>query len=215
MQRNISGSNSKLPCACNIAVEVLTVISQLPCDCSIVFEVSAVTSKPCDCSIAFEILTITSKLPCDCCIVFEVSAVTSKLPCGCSIAFEGRVVTVGYASGSIPSVSINQLLLKSCSIRGVWWGRYGMRHPEAFLQSITDVMSAIKEGKLHPHIGKVFPLQEVNLEPKTFVILLLLICSVDFVVCVSVWGINNNNRLFMAPHLVRPEHLQKHKNTLI
>ena len=128
---------------------------------------------------------MTSKLPCDCCIVFEVSAVTSKLPCGCSVAFEGRMVTVGYASGSIPSVSINQLLLKSCSIRGVWWGSYRMRHLEAFLQSITDVMSAIKEGKLHPHIGKVFPLEEVNLEPKTVVLYgMLALLTVCVCVCV-------------------------------
>ena len=82
--------------------------------------------------------------------------------CDCSVAFEGRVVTVGYASGSIPSVSINKLLLKSCSIRGVWWGNYGMRHPQAFAQSIKDVMDAFRERKLRPHIGKAFPLEEVT-----------------------------------------------------
>ncbi|KAK7102136.1 quinone oxidoreductase-like protein 2 homolog [Littorina saxatilis] len=79
-----------------------------------------------------------------------------------SIAFEGRLITVGYASGAIPKVSINQLLLKSCSIRGVFWGSYGMRHPQAFMQSIHDILNAFNEGKLHPHVGKEFPLEKVN-----------------------------------------------------
>ena len=38
-----------------------------------------------------------------------------------------------------------------------------MRNPEAFVQSISDVMTAFRERKLRPHIGKVFPLEEVNL----------------------------------------------------
>ncbi|KAL8582550.1 hypothetical protein ACOMHN_063148 [Nucella lapillus] len=79
-----------------------------------------------------------------------------------SLAFEGRIVTVGYASGSIPSVPVNQLLLKSCSIRGVWWGNYSLRHPQAFAQSIRDVLAAFATGKLRPHIGKAFPLEQVN-----------------------------------------------------
>lgn len=79
-----------------------------------------------------------------------------------SVAFEGRVITVGYASGDIPKVAVNQLLLKSCSIRGVWWGNYAMRDPAIFMQSITDVLTAFGEGTLKPHIGKTFSLEEVN-----------------------------------------------------
>ena len=94
------------------------------------------------------------------CPVWHLFAYSLSLRC--SVAFEGRVVTVGYASGSIPSVAVNQLLLRSCSIRGVWWGNYAMRHPQAFAQSITDVLDAFKEGKLRPHIGKTFPLEQVR-----------------------------------------------------
>ncbi|XP_076447897.1 quinone oxidoreductase-like protein 2 homolog isoform X1 [Babylonia areolata] len=79
-----------------------------------------------------------------------------------SLAFEGRLITVGYASGTIPSVSVNKLLLKSCSIRGVWWGNYGLQDPAAFSQSIQQVLTAFTEGRLHPHIGKAFPLEEAN-----------------------------------------------------
>ncbi|KAK7480932.1 hypothetical protein BaRGS_00027843 [Batillaria attramentaria] len=79
-----------------------------------------------------------------------------------SVAFEGRVVTVGYASGDIPKVPVNQVLLKSCSIRGVWWGNYATRNPQVFIQSITDVLAAFSQGKLRPHIGRTFSLEEVN-----------------------------------------------------
>lgn len=78
------------------------------------------------------------------------------------VAFEGRIVTVGYASGIIPSVPVNQLLLKNCSVHGLWWGNYFERHPEVFKQSISDITQAFASGKLSPYVGNTFPLSEVN-----------------------------------------------------
>ena len=49
-----------------------------------------------------------------------------------SIAFEGRIAVVGFASGKIPKIPANLLLVKSCSAVGVYWGSYSYRYPEMF-----------------------------------------------------------------------------------
>ncbi|XP_025106787.1 quinone oxidoreductase-like protein 2 [Pomacea canaliculata] len=84
------------------------------------------------------------------------------MDCLKSTAFEGRIVTVGYASGHIPKLPINHLLLKSCSVHGVWWGDYSTRQHPAFDESIVNVMTALAQDRLHPYVGKIFPLEEIN-----------------------------------------------------
>ena len=78
------------------------------------------------------------------------------------MGFEGRAVTIGYASGKIPSIPANVLLLKSASLIGVWWGNYAMSHPQAFFDSITSVVQAMGAGKIKPFVGTTFPLDQVN-----------------------------------------------------
>ncbi|XP_014680035.1 PREDICTED: quinone oxidoreductase-like protein 2 homolog, partial [Priapulus caudatus] len=46
------------------------------------------------------------------------------------IAWEGRIVIVGFASGSVQQIPANAALLNSCSIMGIWWGEYMQRAPE-------------------------------------------------------------------------------------
>ncbi|KAK9406134.1 quinone oxidoreductase-like 2 [Crotalus adamanteus] len=42
-----------------------------------------------------------------------------------SLAFECRIVVVGFAGGTIPSIPANILLLKNISALGIFWGRCG------------------------------------------------------------------------------------------
>ncbi|XP_071084191.1 quinone oxidoreductase-like protein 2 homolog isoform X1 [Haliotis cracherodii] len=84
------------------------------------------------------------------------------LQCLKSIAEEGRLVTVGYASGKIPSIPANLLLLKSCSVHGVFWGNTSVTNPPVFFKSIQDTMTALQQGKIKPYCGQTFPLNQVN-----------------------------------------------------
>ncbi|GFO44519.1 quinone oxidoreductase-like protein 2 [Plakobranchus ocellatus] len=84
------------------------------------------------------------------------------LQCVKSLGFEGRALTVGYASGKIPDIPANLMLLKSASLVGVYWGSYSKANPPAFVGSIMKVLQAVAEGKIKPHVGKTFPLDQIN-----------------------------------------------------
>lgn len=47
-----------------------------------------------------------------------------------SLAFSGRIVVVGFASGKIPSVETNRILLKNISVVGLHWGAYSIHDPK-------------------------------------------------------------------------------------
>jgi NADPH:quinone reductase len=77
------------------------------------------------------------------------------------IAGEGRMLVIGFASGRIPSVPANRILLKDISIVGVHWGQYVQRHPE-FLGQAHEVLTAMYlGGQINPVVGKTFSLDEV------------------------------------------------------
>ena len=76
------------------------------------------------------------------------------------IASEGRMLVIGFASGRIPSVQTNRVLLKNISIVGVHWGQYVERHPE-FLSHTHEVLTAMYlGGQIHPVVGKTFRLAD-------------------------------------------------------
>jgi NADPH:quinone reductase len=81
-------------------------------------------------------------------------------PCLRSTAWEGRYLVIGFASGTIPSVPVNLTLLKNCSIVGVFWGAYILNQPKTFNNSLQTLMGWYTEGKLKPHIGHTFPLEQ-------------------------------------------------------
>ena len=77
------------------------------------------------------------------------------------IAGEGRMLVIGFASGRIPSVPANRILLKDISIVGVHWGQYVQQHPE-FLSHTHEVLTAMYLGRqIHPEVGRTFRLDEV------------------------------------------------------
>lgn len=81
-------------------------------------------------------------------------------PCLRSTAWEGRYLVIGFASGTIPSAPVNLTLLKNCSIVGVFWGAYMLNQPRTLVESLKTLMGWHAEGKLRPHIGHTFPLEQ-------------------------------------------------------
>jgi NADPH2:quinone reductase len=81
-------------------------------------------------------------------------------PCLRSTAWEGRYLVIGFAGGSIPQVPVNLTLLKNCSIVGVFWGAYTVNQPKTFAASLQTLLKWHAEGRLKPHIGHTFPLEQ-------------------------------------------------------
>jgi NADPH:quinone reductase len=72
----------------------------------------------------------------------------------------GRFLVIGFAAGDIPKIPLNLLLLKSCSLVGVFWGAHVQRDPAANAKNMAQIAGWVAEGRLKPHIHKVFPLAE-------------------------------------------------------
>jgi NADPH:quinone reductase len=77
-----------------------------------------------------------------------------------SLGWEGRYLVVGFAAGEIPKLPLNLVLLKSCDIRGVLWGAWVRREPQAQRALMTDIVGWCAEGKLSAHVHAVYPLEE-------------------------------------------------------
>jgi NADPH:quinone reductase len=52
------------------------------------------------------------------------------------------------------------LLLKSCSLVGVFWGAHVQRDPVSNARNMKQIVAWVAEGKLKPHVHKVFPLEQ-------------------------------------------------------
>lgn len=77
-----------------------------------------------------------------------------------AMAWEGRYLVLGFASGEIPRIPLNLVLLKGCQIVGVFWTSFVEREPEAHRANTARLLEWCKEGKIEPHIYAAFPLAE-------------------------------------------------------
>jgi NADPH2:quinone reductase len=75
------------------------------------------------------------------------------------IAPDGRLLVVGFASGRIPSLAANRLLLKNFSAVGVFWGRHADEHPGYTQQAHAKLTDLFLGGKLDPPVDRAFPLE--------------------------------------------------------
>lgn len=76
-----------------------------------------------------------------------------------STAWNGRLLVIGFASGTIPTVATNLALLKGASIVGVFWGSWALRDPVASQTAFGNLFSMVADGRLHPATADTRPLE--------------------------------------------------------
>ena len=74
------------------------------------------------------------------------------------IAFNGRLLSVGFASGRIPTISVNMPLIKGFSVMGVRAGEYGRQFPEKGRENTQAIWKLADMGALKPRVDREFPL---------------------------------------------------------
>jgi NADPH2:quinone reductase len=79
------------------------------------------------------------------------------------IAFEGRLLVIGFAGGTIPSVAVNRVLLKNISVVGVHWGLYQRRGSPLIDRWMGELFRLYEAGRLHPVVYRTWPLREAAL----------------------------------------------------
>ena len=75
-----------------------------------------------------------------------------------ALGFQGRYLVIGFASGAIPSIPLNLVLLKITSIVGVFWGAYAQARPKHNALNLAQLLAWYGEGRLRPHVSGTFPL---------------------------------------------------------
>jgi NADPH2:quinone reductase len=76
-----------------------------------------------------------------------------------AIAWEGRIVLVGFASGTVPQIPANILLVMNAAALGFYWGSYRRRDPARLRASFTTLFRWHAEGRLRPHVSHALPLE--------------------------------------------------------
>jgi NADPH2:quinone reductase len=76
-----------------------------------------------------------------------------------AIAWEGRLLVIGFPAG-IPKLPLNLTLLKSCDVRGVFWGAFAARDPKANAAHLRTLFRLWEEGKIAPKVSRTWPLAQ-------------------------------------------------------
>lgn len=76
-----------------------------------------------------------------------------------SLVPEGRLLVVGFASGEIPNIAANRLLLKNVDVVGVGWGAFMGVRPQILSETATELERMIGEGAIRPIMGRAYRLE--------------------------------------------------------
>ena len=69
----------------------------------------------------------------------------------------GRFVTVGFASGVIPRIPLNLVLVKGVAVLGF---QFQDVPPDEFARNDDELRDHLVSGRVRPHVGAVYPLAE-------------------------------------------------------
>lgn len=75
---------------------------------------------------------------------------------------EARVITIGFASGDVPQIPANIILVKNITVIGFYWGGYLKFNPGALRESIGALLEMYQAGDLRPHVSHVLPLDQAQ-----------------------------------------------------
>ena len=74
---------------------------------------------------------------------------------------EARILVIGVASGDVPQVKANHLLVKNITLLGFYWGGYMTFNPKALTGSLETLLDWYAQGKIKPHVSNILPLDQV------------------------------------------------------
>ncbi|MEB8385871.1 NADPH:quinone oxidoreductase family protein [Rhodobacteraceae bacterium KMM 6894] len=73
---------------------------------------------------------------------------------------EGRLLSIGFASGDVPLIKANHLLVKNLSVIGFYWGGYLSFRPDLLTGSLATLLEWYAQGRIRPHVSHTYPLAE-------------------------------------------------------
>lgn len=86
-------------------------------------------------------------------------AFTQSVRC---INWEGRILIIGFASGTIAQAATNMILVKNFSVIGAVFGEHSERFPAETRERLISILPEVASGKLKPRVWKTYPLEGVQ-----------------------------------------------------
>lgn len=77
-----------------------------------------------------------------------------------TMARKGRLLVIGFASGSIPKLAVNLALVKEFSVVGVFWGAFTRAEPDEYKINMIELFNWYQKGLLKPLIEENHALSE-------------------------------------------------------
>lgn len=72
---------------------------------------------------------------------------------------EGRILSIGFASGEVPQIKANHLLVKNLTVIGFYWGGYLSFRPDLLTGSLATLLTWYEQGRIRPHVSHTYPLE--------------------------------------------------------
>lgn len=76
--------------------------------------------------------------------------------------FEARLLPIGFASGEVPQIPANILLVKNLTVIGLYWGAYWKARPQVLRDSFAQLLAWWAAGRIAPHVSNVLPLERAG-----------------------------------------------------
>jgi NADPH2:quinone reductase len=73
----------------------------------------------------------------------------------------GRYCVIGFAAGPIPTIPLNQVLLRNRTVLGIDWGIWAMQHADAQRELLGDLLEMVAGGRIEPVRPNEYPLEDV------------------------------------------------------
>jgi len=76
------------------------------------------------------------------------------------VNWSGRLVIIGFASGTVPQIPANYLLVKNLAVFGLYWGSYRKHRPDLVADGFAELFAWGGQGRLRPHVSETLDLAQ-------------------------------------------------------
>ncbi|WP_067814709.1 NADPH:quinone oxidoreductase family protein [Actinomadura kijaniata] len=91
-------------------------------------------------------------------VVYDPVGGASAEPALRALREGGRYAVIGFASGEIPALPLNQVLLRNRAVVGVDWGAWSLRNPAGQRALLEELLTLVASGELTPVAPRTEPL---------------------------------------------------------
>jgi NADPH2:quinone reductase len=95
-------------------------------------------------------------------VVFDAVGGDQSEPALRALVPRGRFLVIGFASGTIPKLPLNLVLLKECDVVGVQWGVFAFRERDAQRALVEDLLRMWRAGAVRPRVHRTYRLDDAK-----------------------------------------------------